>query len=248
MLFAVALVLFVAGWAHAIKISGTTVLVPVVMHGPGHQSTQWRTDLWISNSSSLEKDITVTYYPNQGASSSFTTHIGPWTTIEIEDVVLSRFGSDDSKGLLLLTTEGSSGFSARARIYNTGNPAGEFGQYVPGLGQGHWNREGYIPGVSGIDGNRANLGIANPTDHEFSCSVTVDDGDNTSLGGGAVQVPAHSVVQVNDIFAQWGIVPHGNVQLRITSGSNDNPIYAYASVVRDGTGDAIFIFGTSPNS
>ena len=26
------------------------------------------------------------------------------------------------------------------------------------------------------------------------------------------------------------------------------PIYGYASVVRDGTGDAIFIFGTSPNN
>jgi len=239
-----------AAWAQAIKIDGPTVVVPVVIHGPGAQSTQWRTDLWISNSCNVEKDITATYYPNANASSpsSFTIHMGMWSTIEIDDVVLSRFGFDNSRGLLLLTTPGNSGFSARARIYNSGNPAGEFGQFVPGLALSNCNREAFIPGISGVDGNRANLGIANPTDHAFSCSVGLSDGDNNFIGGATVEVPAHSVVQVNDVFSTWGISPQSNVQVRITTGSNNNVIYAYASIVRDGTGDAIFIFGTSPNS
>jgi hypothetical protein len=207
-----------------------------------------RTDLWISNSTSAEKDVTVTYYPNTGASSSFTTHMGVFTTIEIDDVVLSRFGFDDSKGLLLLTTNSESGFSARARIYNTGNPAGEFGQFVPGLGLSYLNRAAFIPGVSGINGNRANVGIANPGDQAFPCYIDVWQGDNLLLRDAVVQVPAHSVVQVNDIFTTWDIAPQSNVQVRITSQNPGSPIYTYASIVRESSGDAIFIFGTSPNS
>ena len=69
--FVVAFVLLAAGWAHAISIDGTTVVVPVVMHGHGAQSTEWRTDLWISNQTPFEKDITVTFYPHSASSSSF---------------------------------------------------------------------------------------------------------------------------------------------------------------------------------
>jgi len=244
---AVVVVILSTGWAHAFSIGGTTIVVPVVIHAPGAQSTQWRTDLWISNSSSVEKDVTVTYYPNGAASSSFTTHIGTYQTIEIDDVVLARFGMDDSKGLLMLTTGGSSGFSARARIFNSGDPAGEFGQFVPGIALRYLNRQGYIPGVTGVDGNRANVGIANPSDHTITCSVGFYHGDYSYLGTTTITVPATSVVQVNDIFAAAGVTPVHNVQLRIDGGDKNNPIYSYASIVRDGTGDAIFIFGTSPN-
>ena len=96
--FVVAFVLLAAGWAHAISIDGTTVVVPVVMHGHGAQSTEWRTDLWISNQTPFEKDITVTFYPNSASSSSFTTHIGSWSTIEMDDVVLSQFGPRQQQG------------------------------------------------------------------------------------------------------------------------------------------------------
>ena len=247
-LLAAAIVVLAAAPADAIKIGDTTVVVPVAIHGPGAQTTQWRTDLWIANSNNVEKDITVTYYPNGGAPASFTVHVGTYSVVEIQDVVLSRFGLDNSKGLLLLRTEGASGFSAHARIFNTGNPIGEFGQFVPGLGQRFLSIQGFLPGVSGIDGNRANMGIANPTDHEISCQVQVVDGDGAEIARPTVAVPATSVVQVNDIFAAWGIAAQGNIQLRVSTATYDDPFYAYASIVRDGSGDAIFIFGTSPNA
>jgi len=245
---AAAFVLLSALPASAIRIGDTTVVVPVVIHGPGAQSTQWRTDLWISNSSNVEKDVTVTYYPNGGAPASLTVHLGVYSTVEIDDIVLSRFGLDNSKGLLLLHTDGSSAFSARARIYNTGNPIGEFGQFVPGLGMFYLTREGFIPGVSGVGGNRANFGVANPNDHAISCQVDAYDTDNNPLGHTTLDVPAFTVVQVNDVFSSLGIPPQGSVHLRVSSGLNEDPFYSYASIVRDGSGDAVFIFGTSPNA
>jgi len=246
-LLATAVVLLAAVPAYAINLDGSTVVIPVAIHGPGAQSTQWRTDLWISNPYTIEQDITVTYYPNSGTPAALSVHIGKLSTIEVRDVVLTRFGLDNSKGMLVLHSEGASRFSAQARIFNTGNPIGEFGQFVPGLGTPWIADQGFIPGVSGIDGNRTNFGIANLNDHAISCRVIVKDGDGTEIGLQTISVPAFSVVQVNDIFASWGIAPHHNVQLEVDSLPAGQGFYAYASVVRDGSGDAIFIFGTAPN-
>ncbi len=247
-LLAAAFTLLGALQAHAVKIEGLTVVIPVAIHGPGAQSTQWRTDLWISNPSTIEKDITVTYFPNDGPPASFSVHIGTFSTVEIRDVVLTRFGLDNSKGMLLLHTEGASSFSACARIFNTGSSIGEFGQFVPGLGMGYVTRQGFIPAASGVDGNRTNVGIANPNDHAITPLITVSDENGALLKAvETLTVPPLTVVQVNDIFTAWGIPPQGNVQLRIDTSSDADTFYAYASIVRDGSGDAIFIFGTSPN-
>jgi hypothetical protein len=248
-LLAAAVVLLATVPAHAVKIGGLTVVVPVAIHGPGAQSTQWQTDLWISNPYTIEQDITVTYCPNSAAPAAFSVHIGKLSTIEVRDVVLTRFGLDNSKGMLVLHSEGASQFSAQARIFNTGNPIGEFGQFVPGISTAYLDWQGFIPGLSGVDGNRTNVGIANPWDHEISCQVFVRDGDGTYIGGArTVTVPPMTVLQVNDIFTAWGIPPQDNLQLDINGTSSGDRFYAYASVVRDGSGDAIFIFGTSPNA
>jgi len=235
------------GTAGALRTGGPVVVIPVAMHGPGAESTEWRTDLWISNWSSLSRSIEVTYYPEGGgAPMTFTVPMAARETVEIVDVVQSRFGLGNSKGLLLLSTDEDSSFEARARIYNTGNPNGEFGQFVPGIGVIWLSGQSYLPGISGIDGNRTNAGIANPADQDLDVQLRLADSEGTDLvSRRTVTVPARSVVQINDIFAYLETAPRGNAQLEMKASSG--VIYGYASVVRSGTGDAIFIFGTSPN-
>jgi len=237
-----------SGTVGALRTGGPMVVIPVAMHGPGAESTEWRTDLWISNWSSLPRSIDVTYYPEGGgAPMTFTVPMGTRETVEIIDVVQSRFGLDNSKGLLLLSTDEDSSFEARARIYNTGNPNGEFGQFVPGIAVIWLSHQAYLPGISGVDGNRTNAGIANPNDEDLDVQLRIADSNGTDLvTRHTVTVPARSVVQINDIFAFMGAAPRGNAQLEMNASSG--LIYGYASVVRTGTGDAIFIFGTSPNS
>jgi hypothetical protein len=53
-------------------------------------------------------------------------------------------------------------------------------------------------------------------------------------------------VQYNDIFSTFVIPPQAGV--RVSMGTTSLPIYGYSSEVRNDTGDAIFTFGTSPNS
>ena len=243
----IAVVLVTASSVFGIDIEGTTVVIPVAMHGPGAQGTQWQTDLWISNMTMAGKNVTVTFYPTTGASSSTTVNVPSAGTVELRDVVLSTFGHANSKGLLMLTVDTTTGIQATARIYNAGNPMGEFGQFVPGIATDRLERQAFVGGLSGVDGNRANFGIANPLEDPVDVTVYAWDGQGVQLTTHNLTVDGMSVVQINDLFTELGISPQRVIQLDMHAAAAV-PIYGYASVVRDGTGDAIFIFGTSPNN
>ena len=244
---AAALALLPAAPAAAIDVMGTTVAVPVVMHGPGKLSTQWRTDVWIGNHNSVPKTVTLDLYPTTGGVQSSSVDVGAFAVVKLPDIVLTTFGLDDAKGLLIASVSGSSAFEVHARVYNTGSAAGEFGQFEPGIAVDRLQSQGYLFGLSAVDGNRTNLGLANPNDVASDVHIQISDGGNTASASLDVPMTPHSLVQINDIFATMGFPPQANAQIVVTAPSNDTPIYAYASVVRDDTGDAIFLFGTSPN-
>lgn len=237
----------VASAAFAVDLDGTAVVIPVVMHGPGAQGTQWRTDVWISNMTTARKDVTLTLYPTSGDNVSAEASVPSAGTTELRDLVLTTFGLANAKGLLVLTVDGQTGFQATARIYNAGNPIGEFGQFTPGIAVDRLERQAFVAGLSGVDGNRANFGIANPGEDPVEVTVYAYDGEGTQLTTRDYSVDGMSVVQVNDLFSGLGIPPQGPVQLDMHA-ATAVPIYGYGSVVRNDTGDAIFIFGTSPNN
>lgn len=231
----------------AIDIVGLEVVVPVVMHGPGALGTQWRTDLWISNPTMGRKDVEATFYPTNGQPVATALSIGPVDTVELRDVVLATFGFSNAKGMLLLTTSGAIGVQATARIYNAGNPVGEFGQFMPGIAIERLERQAFVPGLSGVDGDRANFGVANPGQEAADITVYALDAQGELLATREFSVGGMSVIQFNDLFAELGIPPQRVVQLDMHN-ARAEPIYGYGSVVRNDTGDAIFIFGTSPNN
>ena len=243
----IAAVFAAASSTHGIDIEGTTVVVPVAMHGPGAFGTQWQTDLWISNMTTARKDVTVTFNPTNDEPVSTTVSVPSAGTVELRDVVLSTFGFENAKGLLLLTVGTTTGIQATARIYNAGNPIGEFGQFVPGIATERLERQAFVAGLSGVDGNRANFGIANPAEEPVEVTVYVLDGEGNQLHTHDLTVDELSVVQINDLFAEFDITPQRTVQVDMHAAAAV-PIYGYGSVVRNDTGDAIFIFGTSPNN
>ena len=240
-------VVIAASSSFGIDIEGTSVVIPVVMHGPGVLGTQWQTDLWISNMTMAAKTVTVTMYPTNGEPVGTTVRVSSAGTVELKDVVLETFGFANAKGLLLITVDGTTGIQATARIYNVGNPMGEFGQFTPGIATVRLERQAFVAGLSGVDENRANFGIASPLEDPVSVTVYVRDGQGSDLDTHDLTVDGMSVVQINDLFGELGIPPQGEIQLDMHA-ATAVPIYGYASVVRNDTGDAIFIFGTSPNN
>lgn len=234
----------------AIHTHDTTVVVPVIGRFPGAGGTQWRTDVYIGNRNSVPKPILLTFYVAGGAPMTSTVEVAAFSVTTLRDVVLNRFGLENAAGQLILSNTTSSPFEARARIYNAGNPAGEFGQNAPGIGVTRLARQAYLFGLSGINGNRVNAGVANPTSRILTVEIVIFDAENAILGLRVLTLMPHQTTQINDIFVNFGIAPREGIQITFDVREEDDPgnvIYGYASEVRNDTGDAIFIFGTAPN-
>ena len=159
------------------------------------------------------------------------------------DIILNTFGLTTSAGVLEVVGEV---VMARARIYNTGNPAGQFAQGVPGIAKDFLGRQALLHGISGIAGSRVNVGVANPNNVPIEVGFRVSDASNTTLYSQGVIVPPHSYVQFSDIFNAFGIPAQENVTVQFNT--FELPLYGYSSEVRNDTGDAVFNFGTSPNT
>lgn len=232
----------------AVQIESYQVVVPVVVHTDGYAGTKWRSDVWIMNPFSPSVEVTLAYYPSAGGEQSATVEVGPYGGAFLPDIVLETFGLEDSKGMLIVATE-STRLEVRARVYNSGHPMGEFGQAVPGLPLDRLARQGLLSGVSTAAGNRLSLGVANPTETRFTVHVTVLDGiTGEVLYGRTVEVGAHQLVQLDKLAERWELPQRDALTLDVDSTYPTETFYAYASVVRDDTGDATFIFGTSPNT
>ena len=232
--------------AHALNVSGEKIIFPVIGRFPGAGGTQWQTDVFIANPGTANYVLTLRYYPSGEAVQVHTINVTtPFTTITLTDICLNTFGRTNTGGMLeidggIYTPE------ARARIYNIGNPAGQFGQGVPGIGLGRLSRQAFLYGLSTSSANRLNVGVANPNDVPVDVSIFVNDQNGANIRTRDVTVQPHSFVQFNDIAIAFGVPA-----LRMAGGQHElagESIYGYASEVRNDTGDAVFTFGVSPNS
>jgi hypothetical protein len=248
-LFIALVLLSAASSASAVYTGDTVVVLPVVGRFPGAFGTQWRTDVFVSNHSTVAKTITLTFYVTGGSTAVRSFAIEPFAALSFPDVVLNTFGLATAAGELEVSSSNESTIDARARIYNNGNAAGEFGQNVPGLGLRILNRQSYLFGLSGLsgaNGSRVNVGVTNPTSTTTHVTMRVTDKNNDTLHLREFDLAPHQNVQFNDIVALFGIAPQGDIQVELNT--SETIIYGYASEVRNDTGDAVFSYGTSPNS
>jgi len=247
------LVSFVAVPAGAFTIDSDTVVVPVVVHLSGYNGTQWRSDVWLFNVYSRDATVTLKYYPVGGSEMTATVEVAGFRGVHLRDVVLETFGLDNSKGLLIVSSEDSN-FEVRARVYNTGNACGEFGQAVPGIPMDRLDSSGGLTGITAAGGTRLSVGVANPTDQTIHVQIWV-----TELTAGQprivedLSVAPHQLLQIDKAAEKWGYSGQDNLEVDVIAQSpsdNTTPrpkLYAYASMVRQDTGDGTFIFGTTPN-
>jgi len=227
----------------ALRTDGSPVIIPVIGRFPGSGGTQWRTNVFLSNPYEPGQVVTLRFYPTGGTLVEKSVTMNKYSSVTLNDIVLNTFGMTNAGGVLEVF---ATRVLARATIYNSGNPAGQFGQGLPGIPTELLSRQAFLHGLSGISGSRVNIGAANPN----GVPVLVQFYINDANGGGAYQltatIPAHGYVQFNDIFNTYGIPPQEGLQVDIQSAGL--PIYGYSSEVRNDTGDAIFNFGTNPNS
>jgi hypothetical protein len=162
-------------------------LIPVVTHGPGQNSSVWRTDVQIFNpdpqvSDTNQLELTATF---NGAP---TTLRVAQSTYIFEDFMQRLTTSNNASGPVILSTKAKFAPQIWTRTYNqTAN--GTFGQFIPAIrldaaGGGSAFGEGkyYLAGLKNDARYRTNLGFVNPNAQAIAATVRVYDDQGLEIG------------------------------------------------------------------
>ncbi len=104
-------------------------------------------------------------------------------------------------------------------------------------------------GVIHPPGARLSLGIANPTDFGFTVIIGVGDcATGQFFVRESMDLAPRQLVQLNRLADLWNLPTRDCICIDVSSSTNDEVFYAYASVARNDTGDATFVFGTTPHT
>lgn len=218
------------------------ILIPATYRGPGANGSVWMTEISVANVTNglgAPVPVTITLDRADGTSSSVSTTFAPMESISIPDALASWFQVEEGGGLVRVTwSDASARITARARIYNT-TPAGQFGQSVPAISIDRLASESILTGLSGVDGNRTNVGVSNPHDHAALFWIVLYDTTGAERGAFATSVPPRSYRQFNDIFSHFQAGPLQASSIAVSS--TNATLYAWASIVRNDSGDPTFI-------
>ena len=230
--------------AHAVRLEGQVQIIPVIGRFPGAGGTLWRTDVFLINPYIDTATVTLKFYATDGLRQT-TVVMTAFQTLVFRDIVLNTFGAEGAGGPLEIEAGPLSRIEARARIYNAGSAAGQFSQGVEGISKDRLSRQATMYGLSGTSGYRLNVGATNPHDVSVLTTMSIFTKDNTLLWQEQFTLAPHTYRQFNDIVGLYGFTPQDGFRVGF---DGEIPIYGFASEVRNDTGDAIFVFGTAPNT
>ncbi|HEX7150994.1 MAG TPA: hypothetical protein VF618_05860 [Thermoanaerobaculia bacterium] len=214
--------------ASAAPLVGREVLIPIAGRTVGFAGSIWRTELVITNLTFEYHSIPVAVEFVQGDDrQTFTVDIPARGTVRFPDFIRQQLGRDHALGMVFVRTSVAEGqLAAGAAITNEG-PHGTFGQFVDGLPLTALSKQPSLTGLSVTENERTNVGVANPTAAPVRVAFVFDAA--FVRGPFSVFVPAFSVVQI--------AAPPG---ARTAQVSSPEPVYAFASVIRNDTGDPTF--------
>lgn len=217
-----------------------TVLLPGVAAGPGQNDTHWETEIWLVNLTGETRSVGWLAFPT-GAGTCVRPAVEPPTieipagaTVRLPDP-LAGVGTSGFVELALPT-----GVLARGRTANV-TPSGSLGQGLPLLRPHAFapaNATQVLGGVRRDDGFRTNLLLVSP---ESNCTageavpatVIVRGPDGAVRSETLVWMPSRSQFAVWDALDGAGNCSVG-CRIDVTS---PVPLYAFASVVDNATGD-----------
>jgi hypothetical protein len=245
---AIAVLVAIAALAAAPGASATTVTLPAAASIQG--VAPFFSDVRVFNTShEATVTITATYYcflNNCPASPpQVTFDLAPRDSQAFNDIVAQAFGAPDSAGGIEFTFDGDQDLIiVTSRLYAT-EPTPTVGMFIPGLAPSQAYQLAALPSIqnggSGA-GFRTNVGAYNPND--TPAVVTFSLLSNHVPVGGAVDrvVPAHSGVQVNNIFGAAGVDGEATDNGVLVVQSNV-PVFSYAAVIDNNTQDPYLVIG-----
>ncbi len=212
--------------------------IPAGAHAAGAGGSQWRTDLDLVNTGSVDNGVSITFHP-RGGGAVYGPHeitLAAGGAVRLEDAVASAFGLDSAAGSLRICAEFPFWVSSRTYNLTAGNTT--FGQGIAGVGWEDAVYEGILPGLSEDGRFRTNLGIVNPGPETTTVTVTLRDAEGATLGSRDWTVGPRSSIQVNRVYRE--VTDEDVTGGWITIASSTGRVFAYASVVDEATGDGSY--------
>ena len=208
----------------------------------------FHTDARIFNPSST-KDIQIQAYllpPNTDNSGvqPVTITIPKRQVLVYNDVVQAIFNSGVPLAAIRLKSDDD--FVATQRIYalSSAGCVGTLGQFVPGLEVSGAMKQGVLIQLKSNGSFRTNLGLVNPNAAPANVTWHLYDKNNAIVGTTGTAIPAtiqpFGVVTPQNLTSVFN-APGADLSDSWVSFTSDQPIFAYASVVDNGTTDPTFI-------
>jgi subtilisin family serine protease len=232
-----------------------SMVFPVVAHAEGANDTSWRSDVRLFNASGRD-EISARLFlapsePDTGTFRQTDVLVPHGSAVALDDVVADRFGLDTAHGALLVQDPSLSLAHGTSRTYTTSD-TGTFGQFIaptvhesPSTGAGE---AALVILPTGGEGHRVNIGFTEVVGESAVVAITLIDGSS-----GVVLRPSsfHELgpfanVQINSLLPDPELDPIGEPYLRVAVVQGEGRVSAYASVVDNLSGDAVYISGMTP--
>ncbi|MGK2857654.1 MAG: DUF4394 domain-containing protein [Thermoanaerobaculia bacterium] len=222
--------------------------VPIVGAATGLNGSSFRSDLILTNSSAFSATARIDFYQSSsvagsGITSTLNVMLAPGEQKIYRDIVRSQFNSDPGTGSLRVSA--SRPIAVLANIYNDQRPVGRgtFGQIIRASEASERQTSGFLPGLSNIPastaaGLRTNVGFFNPGAVDSEITMIAKSSLGATLATATRIIPAlsHQQVGLSEIFPLLLATDEVYVSYTATS-----PIFVYASVVDNTSGDGMYI-------
>jgi hypothetical protein len=241
------------------------VFLPVVGSAQGANGTNFQTDISIFNNSAqglttASANTFVQFFPTGTTNSSTSVtaqsvtalSIPPRGTTTLRDVTTSLFNGSISGIGAMRILSGSSVF-ANARIYNNqiASGRGTFGQFEPGMTRSQALQQGVLVGVGNVTANaslangqsfRTNIGFFNPNDTSTTVAAEIRDTNGAVIGTQRITLGPwmHEQIPLTGTSGLFNNI-NGDTGTSSVFFLSGNPIFAYASIIDNVSGDASFV-------
>lgn len=221
--------------------AATLFAVPGIAHLSGAAESVWRSDVRIYHPGQGTVPLVLTYYPGNVANPTpvqRTLTIGPRQVVAFDDMLLATFNIDNGSGGLRV--ESDAPLMVTSRTYNRVANA-TFGQDIPGVAFSNALSASDTALFSGLSdsGYRSNAGFFNLGATPIDLTLSLLSGDGATLASKPFRLESHAMTQTN-VFSYLGVAGTPSASLAVT-GSGSGSYVAYASVIDNTSGDAVFI-------
>lgn len=234
----------------AVAASAQTLYIPASANAEGVNQTRWKTDLQLKAKGEAAATVTIELLESREENSdpvAVEHTVGAGESLRLADLLETEFSFTGTAALRLSATSGE--ILATSRTFNDA-PAGTYGQTVPAVADGDGIGFGTMSNLIQLSrspdpsaGFRTNIGYVNLVESRTVVELDLYSADSAYLGTLSHNLKAYEHRQLNDVFSLAGAddVADGYAVARTTS--EEGRFIAYASVVDNGSGDAVFILG-----